>query len=79
MHSAVTLSEAIAMCCARRTARGQCGQVGVENTLIVTPRSVRERRLRVGAQRGLAVETAMIESIRFENSYPAGMPRKRIP
>ena len=36
MAVAVTRSEAIAMCCARRTARGQCGQVGVEKTLMST-------------------------------------------
>ena len=36
MHSARTRVDATAMCCARRTARGQWGQVGVVNTLIVT-------------------------------------------
>ncbi len=69
MHSARTLGDAIAMCCARRTARGQWGQVGVVKTLIVTSSVSPAKAVLVSSLRPASpVDTAMIESIRLENS-----------
>ena len=63
------VGDAIAMCCARRTARGQCGQVGVLKTLMTTS-SVSPPSAAVVSSLSPAspLETAMMESIRFENS-----------
>ena len=58
------------MCCARRTARGRWGQVGVEKTLMSTSDAERaQRRQRVLATSvGSPVDATMIESIRLLNS-----------
>ncbi len=55
MAVAVTRSEATAMCCARRTARGQWGQVGVEKTLICDVAGQRGQRGPRGLARGLGL------------------------
>ena len=64
-----TRSEATDMCCARRTARGQCGQVGVEKTLMSTSVSRALSEAKVSSESpGWPVEATMIESIRLLNS-----------
>src|SRR2546427_5991562 len=64
-----TRSDATDMCCARRTARGQCGQVGVENTLMSTSDASARSDARVSSlSAGTPVEATMIESIRLLNS-----------
>lgn len=69
MATARTLSEAIAMCCARRTARGQYGQVGVEKTLISTFAGSAASEAFVSSLSAASPrETAMVESIRLLNS-----------
>ena len=66
---AVTRSDAIAICCARRTARGQYGQVGVEKTLMCTsPASVASEALLSAVSEASPLDTATIESIRLLNS-----------
>jgi hypothetical protein len=63
------LSEATAMCCARRTARGQWGQVGVEKTLMSTSSaSVRSDASVSSVSAGCPVDTSTIESMRLLNS-----------
>ncbi len=69
MHCAVTRADAIAMCCARRTARGQCGQVGVAKTLMTTSSVSPSSAALVSSLRPVSpLEVAMIESTRLENS-----------
>lgn len=73
-------SDATDMCCARRTARGQYGQVGVEKTLISTSASsVASEDFVASLSAGSPLEATMIASIKLENSYPDGMPKKRMP
>ena len=69
MAVAVTRSDATAMCCARRTARGQYGQVGVEKTLMCTsPVSPASEALVASVSCGSPLEATMIASIRLLNS-----------
>src|SRR5438067_3848593 len=69
MAVAVTRSDATAMCCARRTARGQYGRVGVEKTLISTsPASVASEDFVSAISDASPLDTAMIESMRLLNS-----------
>jgi hypothetical protein len=64
-----TRSDATAMCCARRTARGQYGQVGVENTLMSTSEpSVLSDAFVSSDSDGSPLEATIMASIRFENS-----------
>ena len=64
-----TLSEATAMCCARRTARGQYGQVGVEKTLMSTSDSRPASAVFVSSESAVSpVEAIAIASIRLPNS-----------
>ena len=67
--SAVIWSLSIANLKARRTARGQYGQVGVEKTLMWTslPRMASDA-LVSSASAGSPVETRIMESIRLLNS-----------
>ena len=75
MAVARTCSDATAMCCARRTARGQYGQVGVEKTLISTGSARAASDVFVFSERaGSAVEATIMESMRLLNSYPEGIP-----
>jgi len=69
MAVAVMRSDATAMCCARRTARGQCGQVGVEKTLICTSPARAASELLVASESwGAPVEATIMASIRLLNS-----------
>jgi hypothetical protein len=64
-----TRSDATDMCCARRTARGQCGQVGVEKTLMSTSvASARNEANVSSASAGAPVDATMIASIKLLNS-----------
>ena len=66
---ALTRSDATAMCCARRTARGQYGQVGVEKTLISTSLASPASEVFVASlSAGSPDEATMIASIRLLNS-----------
>src|SRR5437773_10527811 len=68
-----------AISCARLTARGQCGQVGVVNTCIVTGLSTVAIRWRLLVDRfDPEPPTSSTACTSEMNSYPAGVPRKRI-
>jgi len=80
MPSAVMRSLSIANLKARRTARGQYGQVGVEKTWTWMGRSTSLSAARVGSLSPLwPVETSRMASTRVPNSYPEGSPYMRMP
>ncbi len=78
--SAVMESLSIANLKARRTARGQYGQVGVEKTWTWTSLVTSASAFFVSSPRPLSPpETSMIASTRDPNSYPEGRPYIRMP
>ena len=64
---------------ARLTARGQCGQVGVENTRIVTGVPTADTRWRFASVKlEPCPPTSRIACTSETNSYPLGAPRNLI-